>query len=291
MAPAMPSQLAMGEGILFREACKRAVPQIIHVVRFGRMLLNQIKFPVVGAILDWQGKVQDGPFKGIRHARSGCAVYGVLLGTYELSLAEIVEQVVAKRPDLIIDVGAAAGYYALGFAWRCPTAKVVAYEMDPTRRDLLQKYIRINGLTDRIDARGLCTEETLKANISGQVGAFLLMDVEGAEDCLLKPNIPNMDRTEILVELHEMFVPGITQRLQERFVATHRTFLIEEADLKSHRPSSELEKTIGPLGMLMWRRLIREHRGHSMTWMHMVPKKVYRNPSTICVPGTNRYQS
>jgi hypothetical protein len=51
--------------------------------------------------------VQGGLFKGMRYARSGSAPYAVLLGTYELALAPVIEQVIARKPDLIVDVGAA----------------------------------------------------------------------------------------------------------------------------------------------------------------------------------------
>jgi hypothetical protein len=246
----------------FRETCKHVVPQMTHVVRLGRLLLNQVKFPIAGAVLDWEGKVQGGLFKGMRHARSGSAPYAVLLGTYELALAPIIEQVIARKPDLIVDVGASAGYYAMGFAWRCPTTKVVAYEADATRRALMAKYVRINGLTDRVDLRGLCTVEELKATLSEKTGAFLLMDVEGSEDALLTPEIPNIDRTEILVELHEMFVPGITQRLQERFSKTHHTTIIKQADLA------------GPSRRESWkRRLVHSGSGSGQRWR--------RNPTSI----------
>ena len=39
-----------------RETCKRLVPQLIHAIRFGRLLINQAKFPIAGAVLDWEGK-------------------------------------------------------------------------------------------------------------------------------------------------------------------------------------------------------------------------------------------
>jgi hypothetical protein len=134
------------------------------------------------------------------------------------------------------------------------------------------KYVRINGLTDRVDLRGLCTVEELKATLLEKTGAFLLMDVEGGEDALLNPEIPNIDRTEILVELHEMFVPGITQRLQERFSKTHHTTIIKQADLAGALPPRELEKKIGPFGKRLWPKMAQEPHEHQMTWMHSMPR-------------------
>jgi hypothetical protein len=97
--------------------------------------------------------------------------------------------------------------------------------------------------------------------------------VEGAEDSLLKPGIPNIDQTEILVELHEMFVPGVTQRLQERFCETHHMEIIEQADhLGGLIPPLELERKIGPVGTRLWPKLAQEPHEHRMAWMHMVPR-------------------
>jgi O-methyltransferase len=259
----------------FREACKTALPQLVHLVRLGRLLLNQFKFPIAGAMLDWQGRVQSGPFKGMQHPRSGTGHYAELLGTYELSLAPVIERVIARRPQLIIDVGAAAGYYSMGFALRCPDAKVIALEADPMRRDLMGKYVRKNGLENRIDLRGLCTVEALEAMLAGTVGAFLLMDVEGAEAVLLQPDIPGIDQTELLVELHELFAPGVTQRLQGSFAKTHHVALIKQDDVKDQCPPSELKKALGLCGVSFWRRLTDEHREEPAVWMHLVPKRTF----------------
>ena len=255
-----------------RTAIKRAMPQMVHVVRLARLLWNQVRFPVAGTILDWEGKVQGGPFEGMRHPRSGTGHYAELIGTYELSLIPVIEQVIARKPRLIINVGAGSGYYAMGFAWRCRTTKVIAYEADPTRRRLMQKYLHVNELHHRIDLRGLCTIEALQASLAGHAGTFLIMDAEGAEDSLLKPDIPRIDQTEILVELHEMYVPGITRRLQENFANTHRVILIEESDSEDDLPPSGLKKTLGPFATWSWRRLTNEHREGQMAWMHLIPK-------------------
>jgi hypothetical protein len=268
-----------------RTAIKRTMPQMVHAVRFSRLLWNQVRFPVAGTILDWQGKVQGGPFAGMRHPRSGTGHYAELIGTYELSLIPVIEQVIARKPQLIINVGAGSGYYAMGFAWRCRTTKVIAYEADPTRRGLMQKYLHVNELHHRIDLRGLCTTEALQASLAGNPGAFLLMDAEGAEESLLKPDISRIDQTEILVELHEMYVPGITRRLQESFAETHRVILIEESDVEDHRPPPGLKKTLGPFATWSWRRLTNEHREGQTVWMHLIPKL---HPS---LPQESRFQA
>jgi hypothetical protein len=249
---------------------KQAFPQIVHVARFIRMLGNQVKFPIAAAVLDWQGKIQVGLFAGMRFPRSGTGNFAEVLGTYEICLVPVLEQVIARKPDTIIDVGAAWGYYSIGLAIRCPESHVVAYEVDPTRVELMEKYNRLNKLGHRIAMRGLCTTQALAGDLLYATNPFILMDIEGAEDDVLRADIPGIERAEMLVEMHEVFIPGLTQRMEKRFSPTHRIRLIEQADLSDHSPPPR----INPFVRWQWQRLIKEDRKQPMTWMHLMP----RNP-------------
>jgi hypothetical protein len=247
---------------------KQAFPQAVHVARFVRMLGNQVKFPIAAAILDWQGKVQVGPFAGMRFPRSGTGNFAEMLGTYEICLSNVLGQVIARKPDTIVDVGAAWGYYSMGLAIRCPESRLVAYEVDPTRFELMQKYNRINALEDRITMRGLCTPQTLATDLQHAAHPFMLMDIEGAEDDVLRADIPGIERAEMLVEIHEVFIPGLTKRLEDRFSPTHHFRLIEQADLTNHPAPPNINQFV----RWQWKRLIKEDREQPMAWMHLVPR-------------------
>ncbi len=257
--------LGYGEQPEWKESLKQAVPQLVHLARFGRLMVNQVKYPVAATLLDWNGKIVNGPFQGMRYARSGKGNFPETLGTYEECLHPIIERVIRAPPRVIIDVGAAYGYYALGLAYRCPGCHVIAYEMDPTRAGLIRKYRRVNGLDDRLEIRGQCTLASLSEDLRRAPGAFVLMDVEGIEDELLLPDIPNIGRSEILVELHEMFAAGVTERLKARFAASHRSEVIEQDAVGScpnHLHSSVRRH---------WHRLAVEPR-EQMEWLHLVPR-------------------
>lgn len=51
-----------------------------------------------------------------------------LLGIYEPELNRCVESLRAAKPSLIVDIGAAEGYYAIGLALRNLQARLVAFE-------------------------------------------------------------------------------------------------------------------------------------------------------------------
>jgi hypothetical protein len=72
--------------------------------------------------VDNQGTtVLHGPFAGLMYPRDlllaqADAPIAKLLGTYEQELHPVFEEVIAKQPRTIIDIGAAEGYYAVGLA-------------------------------------------------------------------------------------------------------------------------------------------------------------------------------
>ena len=253
-----------------RGSIKRKFPQLVQAVWLGRLVKNQIKYPVVATVLDWPGKIAGGPFKGMRFPRSGgSSHYYEVLGVYEQCLAPLVEDIIRRQPKVIIDVGASWGYYALGFAYRCPTTKVIAYEMDASRADILRKFRWLNGLMERVEIQGECTVQRLREDLAQAPGALIFMDVEGAEDILLRPDhLAELRDAEIVVELHEMFAPGIGNRLKERFAATHILTIIPQT------PSRQLERLDAPANRLLrfyWNSMTNEHRAEDMAWMHLVP--------------------
>src|SRR5258708_4505437 len=103
-------------------------------------------------------RVRSGPFAGMRYVDNsvGSAYLPKLLGTYERELAEVIEEACRLRPELIIDLGAAEGYYAVGLALRNPQARVVAFEQQDIGRAALWRMAQLNGVADRIEIHGRC---------------------------------------------------------------------------------------------------------------------------------------
>src|SRR6266446_5569422 len=66
------------------------------------------------------GRVPKGPFAGMRYIDNafGSAYVPKLLGIYERELNDCIERACALSFPLIIDIGAAEGYYAIGMALR-----------------------------------------------------------------------------------------------------------------------------------------------------------------------------
>ena len=71
------------------------------------------------------GRVFSGPFKGMQFIDESFenAFIPKILGIYERELHPAVEAAIALTPRLVVDIGTAEGYYAVGIARRLPTRK------------------------------------------------------------------------------------------------------------------------------------------------------------------------
>jgi hypothetical protein len=177
--------------------------------------------------------IKAGPFAGVRYPRSAILrvpdLVSHLSGTYELELHRSVESLIRSRPSLIINIGSGYGYYAVGMARCCRGAKVLAYEADPYRVRICSQIARLNGVGGRIDQRGVCAVADL-ADLRPPATTAVIADCEGAEAELIDPvRVPWLQRSPLLIEVHEFLEPELPDRIQERLHATH--------DLEWIRPS------------------------------------------------------
>lgn len=81
---------------------------------------------------------------------------------------------------------------------------------------------RRNGIGDRISLRGQCSLDDLAEAVESTDQTLLVMDIDGGEVELLCPEIcPRLATIDILVEVHERIVPGVTEEIRTRFAITH----------------------------------------------------------------------
>lgn len=169
-------------------------------------------------------KVQSGPFAGQLISAPGEArTYGLfptLIGSYEAELHSIVEHIIGSDYKQVVDIGAASGYYVIGFAQRMENTHVVGFEADPNTRPLCEENARLNGVAERVAIYGKCTIQELNEKLLE--GAFILCDCDGCEADLLRPDLVCVLKTcDILLELHDHIEPGTTEAILGRFSETH----------------------------------------------------------------------
>ncbi len=187
-------------------------------------------FLCVVAYLKWDIKkrtnntVAFGPFKGMKIDLDD-TFFSIPLGagTFELEIHPAFAKLSAFSFDQIINVGATEGYYVVGMSLKWPEATVYAFEKEEDYwRPKIAKLASDNLVADRVRIRGHCSPSDLVDLLKADKSTLLMLDVEGDEINLLDPVVINeLCRTAILVELHEMFAPGCSGIIEERFGNTH----------------------------------------------------------------------
>jgi hypothetical protein len=220
------------------------------------------------------GRVRAGPFAGLRYPRNsfGSCYIPKLLGIYERELYPAIEQACAAQPELIIDIGAAEGYYAVGLALRNPRARVVAFEMEERGREILRQTVSLNEKQAAVEIRGKCEPADLQQLLADGRRTYVVCDCEGYERVLLDPAaVPGLAGAQILVETHDFMTRGLTEELMAKFAATHVVERIWQTDRSpAEYPFGSLYLSLLPGGYRRW--AVSEWRPERMSWLWMVPR-------------------
>jgi len=179
------------------------------------------------------GIVQEGPFTGQELIKeTSWGVWGLspkLLGTYEAELHDALEKAIRKLPDLVINVGCAEGYYAVGLAQRLPLAQIHAYDIEPLAQAVCKLAGLTNGVQDNLFVHGECTAETIKDIVASSPNALIVLDCEGAEVDLLPDDIIDVLRqSTLLIECHDFVNGQITDTLAQRLSPSHHIQILRE---------------------------------------------------------------
>lgn len=213
--------------------------------------------------------VQAGPFKGmiiLPWWSWGDGDHAVkLLGIYESELYGVAEEQVVAKPDYILNVGCAEGFWGLGMAMRTG-APALLIDINEPALEIAKENAMVNNL-ENISYSSESTTAKIDDVLSQHMNPFLIMDCEGAEDQLLDlVAVPNLKHTTILLESHDCFVPGLTARLKERFANTHTVVEISQG---AKNPYIDVIKDLGDHDKML---LCIEGRAMTMSWLYMVPK-------------------
>lgn len=222
-----------------------------------RQLAKWRSLVIANTVLAREGTVlTHGPFAGMNYAveASEGAFTARRLGCYEASLAPVIETIIARKYSLIIDIGSAEGYYAVGLARRMPTAQVMARDANPKAQTLCAALARANDVATRVQIGGLIGGADL--DICAAQPTAIICDIEGAEGELLNPaTAPGLLDADILVEVHESMRPGLLALLTARFSATHTITRIDRKLDDSALPAwmEELSDMDRLLALWEWR--------------------------------------
>jgi len=196
----------------------------------------------------------------------------MLIGTWELELKNQISKLLDNNPSKVFCIGAAEGYYAVGFASKLPDSKVYAFEIQEKYRDFLLNLSLVNHCKNVV-VHGECTTEILHQFLAkDNTPSLIICDIEGGEIELLDLNkIPELQRTSILVEIHEMYVKDCEKTIIERFKKTHSLTIIQGKE----RTLKDLPKQLNFLRYISSSKrvleLMGEGRPYPMNWVYLEP--------------------
>lgn len=213
-----------------------------------------------------------GPFRGLKLGaeKSWGNASPMLLGCYESELHLVIERAIENEPQVVVDVGCAEGYYAIGFARRLPGATVYAFDIDPRARSICAYNAERNEVGAQLIIGSECRLEDLE-RLSGSKSLFVL-DCEGAELELLNPQkVPGLAVTPVLVELHDFIDSKIEPTMRDRFAPTHsiETLVSAPHDYRQVPLLSGIDPRLGPMAVDERRPV----EPHPMRWMYMTPNQ------------------
>lgn len=183
------------------------------------------------------GRCLSGPFAGMRLEVDSSWGDGdlapKLLGCYEQELHPALEAAIAREPGIVVDVGCAEGYDAVGLARRLPAARIHAFDLDAGGREICATNARLDQVEDRVSIAAECTPRELAAILDGVpsvlMASLVLMDCEGHERELVDPTIADaLADTELIIELHPFVHADIIERLRAALSATHGLGIVRE---------------------------------------------------------------
>lgn len=212
--------------------------------------------------------IQAGPFQGMRFVAkvSEANVSPRLLGSYEGELHATIEEICGSNINCLIDIGCADGYYAVGFARRMPQLEVRAFDINPLAQKNCAELAAANGVAERVKVGGEFRGEEF-TNFEDR-RALVFLDAEGAEDELLRPDLfPSLTRLSVLVECHDVFKGGMSERIEQRFAPSHTIRRIEP---RLHCP--DMPDWFSQLSHLDQLLATWEWRIGPTPWLYMVPK-------------------
>jgi hypothetical protein len=187
-----------------------------------------------------------------------------ILGLYEKELEPVLQDVVNSKPDVVINIGCAEGFYALGLARLVPNAKVFAYDISQRAQEICELGRQLNNLDGAFEIRGYCSADELESLTQHSNRPFVLIDCEGGERDLLLSKNYDFANVTMIIECHDFLDRRITGDLINKFSRTHSVELIEQGAKNPFK----CELTKGWPESDLWL-IVSEERPEKMHWLNL----------------------
>jgi hypothetical protein len=240
--------------------------EMTHLI-WQYIVLKHLRMP---RLLGMDLIIKAGPFKGMKYiAEAHCSrLMPKIVGCYESAMTPWILDIPSRKYDVIVDIGCAEGYYAVGFAYQHYANTIYAFDIDDQALNSAKRLAALNHVETRICFAGLC-DEGMITTLCDNRKALIFCDIEGGEDALLDPaNIPILRNVDLIVESHDFIVPGMINTLINRFQGTHQVEIVGDGRvILDDFPVLQL------FNKLIRRKFVNEGRAPGMMWIRLTVKK------------------
>ena len=193
-----------------------------------------------------------------------------ILGEYERHVQEKLKEL-SRSSKILIDIGAADGFFAIGCLVSNLYEKVVCFEISDEGRELLVANAKANQVDERIVVKGEAAKESLRNIVANLESAVILCDIEGAEfDLFSEELLKILNKCYIVIELHESAMIKGQEMVAQLGNSASKYFdvdFIYPLDININK-YKELNSFHDNYRLLAFS----EGRGVSMRWMVLSPK-------------------
>ncbi|WP_175905933.1 hypothetical protein [Burkholderia seminalis] len=258
------------------EALQMLHAQFSHGADLYRFLLMRRVMYLTG------GVVQHGPLTGYNIGRNATwreeDNASKVLGFYEQEVCALLELLAAHR-DVLVDLGGADGFYAVGMVERKLYGESHCFEIEEQSRANIATIAAANNVADRVHLYGVATSAFARDLSAAGVDfrrAVVLVDIESNEfEALTADCLHDLRHAHVIVEIHDFMRPHDgAQRYAELLDRARINFHVSSFTTGSRDPSSVPFLRQGWTDTDRWL-LCSESRATLMTWLYLEPKEAH----------------
>lgn len=213
--------------------------------------------------------VPSGPFAGLEYPpdlHHWGTSYPKLLGTYEAELHGVLRDFTGIEYDNVVNIGFAEGFYLAGLGRLFPSAQLWGFDIDLAAHRICMRLAQTNGIDpQRVHLAESATARALEPILARR--SLLVCDCEGYEKILFTSAPSGLwTHADLIVECHDLFVPGSTAAVTAALQATHDLTLVSTVPLeeKIDQVSATVRSYFNRREIL---RLLDEGRPAPMQWL------------------------